>query len=157
VQPQRTLRLSPEHDMIPGTWRVPFFDVQFGALEQEAVLRPLRAGWLTMGDEVVQLEEELKQAAGARHAIAVTNCTAALHLASVALSIGPGDEVLCPTLTFCATANAPRSTGATVKFCESVGPHDLTIDPESIKEQLSPHTRAIFVVHYAGFSCQMNR
>lgn len=157
MQSQETCDFSPGHHMTPGNWRVPFFDVQFGALEQEAILRPLRAGWLTMGDEVVQLEEELKRAAGAKHAIAVTNCTAALHLASVALGIGPGDEVLCPTMTFCATANAPRSTGATVKFCESVGSNDLTVDPESIKEQLSPRTRAIFVVHYAGFSCQMNR
>ena len=76
-----------------------------------------------MGEEVIQLEAELRQASGAKHAIAVTNCTAALHLASVALGIGPGDEVLCPTMTFCATANAPRSTGANIQFCESVWPH----------------------------------
>jgi dTDP-4-amino-4,6-dideoxygalactose transaminase len=143
--------------MMPGSWRVPFFDTTFGAEEEEAVLRPLRAGWLTMGEEVVQLESELKQASGAKHAIAVTNCTAALHLASAALGIGPGDEVLCPTMTFCATANAPRSTGASVRFCESVGPDDLTIDPESIIERMSPRTRALFVVHYAGFSCQIEK
>ena len=143
--------------MTPGTWRVPFFDTKFGADEEEAILRPLRAGWLTMGEEVIQLESELKQASGAKHAIAVTNCTAALHLASVALGIGPGDEVLCPTMTFCATANAPRSTGASVQFCESIGPDDLTIDPDSIQERLSPRTRAIFVVHYAGFPCQIEK
>ena len=143
--------------MTPGSWRVPFFDTKFGADEEEAILRPLRAGWLTMGHEVIQLESELQLATGAKHAIAVTNCTAALHLASVALGIGPGDEVLCPTMTFCATANAPRSTGASVRFCESVGPADLTIDPDSILEQLSPRTRALFVVHYAGFPCQIER
>jgi dTDP-4-amino-4,6-dideoxygalactose transaminase len=141
--------------MIPGNWRVPFFDTKFGAEEEAAVLRPLRAGWLTMGEEVIQLEHELKLASGAKHAVAVTNCTAALHLASVALGIGPGDEVLCPTLTFCATANAPRSTGASVQFCESLSSDDLTIDPDSVKRRLSPRTRAIFVVHYAGFSCQI--
>ena len=141
--------------MTPGSWRIPFFDTKFGADEEEAILRPLRAGWLTMGEEVIQLESELKQASGAKHAIAVTNCTAALHLASVALGISSGDEILCPTMTFCATANAPRSTGASVQFCESVGPNDLTIDPDSIQERISPRTRAIFVVHYAGFPCQI--
>jgi dTDP-4-amino-4,6-dideoxygalactose transaminase len=136
---------------------VPFFDTRFGPQEEDAVLRPLRSGWLTMGEEVLHLEAELKQASGARHAIAVTNCTAALHLAAAALDVGAGDEVLCPTLTFCATANAPRSTGATVIFCESAGPDDLTVDPDSIKERLSPRTKAIIVVHYAGFSCKMDR
>jgi dTDP-4-amino-4,6-dideoxygalactose transaminase len=143
--------------MTPGSWRVPFFDTKFGADEEEAILRPLRAGWLTMGEEVIQLESELQQATGANHAIAVTNCTAALHLAAAALGLGPGDEVLCPTMTFCATANAPRSTGASVQFCESVSPTDLTIDPDSIQERLSPRTRAIFVVHYAGFPCQIEK
>src|SRR5437660_1511467 len=74
-------------------WRVPFFNTKFGDDEAEAVLRPLKAGWLTMGEEVLQLESELQEASGARHAIAVTNCTAALHLAAVALGVGPGDEV----------------------------------------------------------------
>ncbi len=143
--------------MMPGTWRIPFFDTRFDAEEEAAILRPLRAGWLTMGEEVIQLEEELKQASGAKHAIAVTNCTAALHLASVALGIGPGDEVLCPTLTFCATANAPRSAGASVQFCESISPDDLTIDPVSIRQRLSSRTKAIFVVHYAGFPCQIDK
>ena len=148
--------LLDEQQLMPtGSWRVPFFDTTFGPEEEAAVLRPLRAGWLTMGEEVVQLENELKEASGAKHAIAVTNCTAALHLASVAFGIGPGHEVLCPTMTFCATANAPRSTGADVRFCESIGPNDLTIDPQSIEDRLTPRTRAIFVVHYAGFPCEI--
>lgn len=138
-------------------WRVPFFDTKFGDEEAAAVLRPLRSGWLTMGEEVLQLEAELRQASGAKHAIAVTNCTAALHLASVAMGVGAGDEVLCPTLTFCATANAPRSTGAFVRFCESTSADDLNVDPESIEKNITPRTRAIFVVHYAGFACQIER
>src|SRR5437879_4050929 len=97
------------------TWRVPLFDARFDADDEAAVLRPLRAGWLTMGDEVVRLEGELCAATGAKHAIAVSSCTAALHLACVALGIGAGDEVLSPTLTFVASANAPGSTGATVR------------------------------------------
>jgi dTDP-4-amino-4,6-dideoxygalactose transaminase len=92
---------------------------------------------------------------GERHAVAVSSCTAALHLACAALGIGPGDEVLCPTLTFVATANAPRSLGADVRLCESIGEDDLTLDPASVRSQLTPRTRAIIAVHYAGFACRM--
>jgi len=137
-------------------WKIPLFDVKFGPEEEAAVLRPLRAGWLTMGQEVQQLEQELCAASGARHAIAVTNCTAALQMACAALGIGAGDEVLCPTITFAATANAPVTLGADVRFCESIGPDDLTVDPESLKSSLGPRTRAVIIVHYGGFACRMD-
>jgi len=92
-----------------ATWRIPLFDTRFGLKEERAVLRPLRAGWLTMGDEVARLEQELCGATGAKHAIAVSSGTAALHLACVAVGLGRGDEVLYPSLTFVACANAPRA------------------------------------------------
>ena len=136
-------------------WKIPLFDVDFGPEEDEAVRRPLRAGWLTMGREVQELESELCAASGARHAIAVSNCTAALQMACTALGIGNGDEVLCPTLTFVATANAPVTLGAKVRFCESIGADDLTIDPDSIRASIGPQTKAVMAVHYAGFSCNM--
>lgn len=138
-----------------AVWRIPLFDARFGPEEEEALLRPLRSGWLTMGDEVLSLEEELRAATGAAHAIAVSNCTAALQMACAALGVGPGDEVICPTLTFIATANAPRTLGARIRFCESVGADDLTIDPASVAAALGPRTKAIIVVHYAGFACRM--
>jgi dTDP-4-amino-4,6-dideoxygalactose transaminase len=136
-------------------WRIPLFDTKFDEEEKAAVVRPLTAGWLTMGEEVLRLEEEMCEVTGAAHAIAVSNATSALQLATAALGIGPGDEVLCPTLTFVATANAPRSAGATVRLCESVGPDDLNIDPASIAAQITDATKGIFVVHYAGFACDM--
>ncbi len=138
-----------------STWRIPLFDARFGPEEEQAVLRPLRAGWLTMGEEVLHLEEELAALTGARYALAVSNCTAALHLACAALGVGPGDEVLCPTLTFVASANAPRALGANVRLCESIGPDDLGVDPASVAAQLGPKTKAIVAVHYAGFACRM--
>jgi dTDP-4-amino-4,6-dideoxygalactose transaminase len=139
-----------------SAWKIPLFDTRFGPDDEAAVLRPLRAGWLTMGEEVVKLEEELRDATGARHAIAVSNCTAALQLASAALGIGPGDEVIAPSLTFVATANAPRSLGADVKLAGAISADDLTVDPDSIEAQITPRTKAIFVVHYAGFPCRMD-
>lgn len=139
-----------------SVWRIPLFDTRFGPDEEAAVLRPLRAGWLTMGEEVVKLEQELREITGARHAIAVSNCTAALQLASAALGLGPGDEVIVPSLTFVATANAPRSLGAEVRLADVTGSHDLCIDPDSIEALITPRTRAIFVVHYAGFPCRMD-
>lgn len=137
-------------------WRIPLFDTRFGDEEREAVLRPLDAGWLTMGEEVLQLEDELRAATGAEHAIAVTNGTAALQLACAGLGIGPGTEVLCPTLTFVATANAASSLGARVRLCDSVSETDLTVDPESIAENITDRTGAIIVVHFAGFACRMD-
>lgn len=138
-----------------STWRIPLFDTTFGEEEEEAVLRPLRAGWLTMGEEVLELERELCSVTGAGHAVAVSSATTALQLACTALGLGPGDEALVPTLTFVATANAPRSTGARVVLCESTGPHDLNVDPDSIAAKITERTKAILVVHYAGFACRM--
>ncbi|MGQ0849020.1 MAG: DegT/DnrJ/EryC1/StrS family aminotransferase [Actinomycetota bacterium] len=137
-------------------WRIPLFDTTFGEEELAAVQRPLKAGWLTMGQEVLDLEDELRAATGARHAIAVSNATMALQLASVALGLGPGDEVLCPTLTFVASASAPRAVGATIRFCESVGPDDLNVDPDSIEAQITDRTRAIVAVHYGGFAADLD-
>ena len=133
--------------------RIPFFDASFDADEFEAVARPLKRGWLSMGEEVQALEEELCRATGAAHAVAVANGTAALHLASAGLGLGPGDEVVCPTLTFVASANAPRSLGADIRLVDSVGENDLNIDPAAIEAAITGRTRAIVIVHYAGFAC----
>jgi dTDP-4-amino-4,6-dideoxygalactose transaminase len=138
-------------------WKIPLFDTRFEAEELEAVQRPLKARWLTMGEEVLKLEDELREASGAAHAIAVSNGTAALQIACAALDIGPGDEVVCPTLTFVATANAPRSLGAKVRLCDALDENDLTIDPQAIEAAITDKTKAILVVHFAGFACDMER
>lgn len=132
-------------------WKVPLFDVEFGPAEFEAVQAPLRDGWLTMGPKTEELEDRLCELTGARHAVAVNSCTAALHLSLLACGIGPGDEVLCPTLTFVATANAIRYVGATPVFCESVGEGNLNIDPIDVQGKISARTRGIIGVHFAGY------
>ncbi len=137
-------------------WRVPLFAPDFGAAELEAVQRPVRDGWLTMGPRVAELEESWRRYTGARHAFAVSNATTGLHLALLAAGVGAGDEVLVPTLTFVATANAVRYVGAQPVFVESKGAHDLNIDPADCEAKITPRTRAIIVVHYAGFPCDMD-
>jgi len=134
-------------------WNIPLFETDFGPDELAAVQRPIKAGWLTMGEETLALEEELRQRLGVKHCFATTNCTAALHMAGAALGLGPGDEVLCPSLTFVASANAICYTGATPVFCECLDEHDLNLDVEDARRRITGRTRAILAVHYAGFPC----
>jgi dTDP-4-amino-4,6-dideoxygalactose transaminase len=136
-------------------WRVPLFDARFGDTEEAAVLNVVRSGWLTMGEQVQRLESRFSEEFGGAHALAVTNGTAALHLAYTALGIGPGDEVIVPSMTFVATANAVRYCGAKPVFAEISGLNDPCIDPADVERRITPRTRAIGVVHYTGFPCDM--
>ena len=136
-------------------WRVPLADLDYGEAEQAAVMDVLRSRWLTMGAVTRELEQRFAALVGVRHAVAVSSATAALHLACLALDIGPGDEVIVPSLSFVATANAVRYTGAQVRFADVIGPHDLTVSPASIRAQITPRSKAIIVMHYAGFPCRM--
>ncbi|HEX7541409.1 MAG TPA: DegT/DnrJ/EryC1/StrS family aminotransferase [Anaerolineales bacterium] len=136
-------------------WRVPLADVNFGVEEEQAVQQVVRSGWLSMGEVTQGFEQEFAAFIGAKHTLAVTNATAALHLACLATGIGPGDEVIVPSLTFVATANAVRYTGATPVFADIESLDWLNISPSSIETRITARTRAILVVHYAGFACDM--
>ena len=136
-------------------WRVPLSDIDFGREEEDAVQKIIESRWLTMGGVTQEFEREFAAYVGARHAIAVTNATAALHLACVASGLGPGDEAILPSLTFVATANAIRYTGATPVFADIEGENDLNISVQEIEECITPRTRAIIVVHYGGYACDM--
>lgn len=136
-------------------WKVPLSDIEIGPEELSAVEAVLRSKWLTMGEVSRQFEEAFATYLGVKHAIAVTNATAALHLAHMALGIGQGDEVIVPSLTFVATANAILYNDARPIFAEIQGTHDLNISPEDIVRRITPRTRAITVVHYAGYVCEM--
>jgi dTDP-4-amino-4,6-dideoxygalactose transaminase len=136
-------------------WRVPLADLDYGQEEEQAVVRVLRSKWLTMGAITQEFEAAFAQAIGVKHAIAVSNATEALHLACLALGIGPGDEVITPSLSFVATSNAVLYTGAEVRFADIASLTDLTIDPAEIDRQITPRTKAIMVMHYGGYPCQM--
>ena len=136
-------------------WRVPLSDIDFGEEEEQAVLEVVRSRWLSMGAVTQKFEQEFAAFTGAKHALAVANGTAALHLACLAAGLGPGDEVIVPSLTFVATANAVRYTGAEPVFADIESLNRLTMAPSAIEACLTPRTRAILVMHYAGFACDM--
>ena len=136
-------------------WRVPLADVKLGIEEENAVLEVLRSGWLTMGAVTQAFEQEFAAFMGTKHAFAVNNATAALHLACLAVGLGGGDEVIVPSLTFVATANAVRYTGAKVVFADIESEDWLCVCPQAIEEKITERTKAIMVMHYAGFSCNM--
>jgi dTDP-4-amino-4,6-dideoxygalactose transaminase len=136
-------------------WQVPLADLDYNEEEEKAVLDVLRRRWLTMGAVTQEFETEFAGKTGAKHALAVSNATVALHLACLSLGIGPGDEVIVPSLTFVATSNAVLYTGAEVRFADVLGPDDLTISPEEIERQITPRTKAVIVVHYGGYPCHM--
>jgi dTDP-4-amino-4,6-dideoxygalactose transaminase len=137
-------------------WRVPLADLEYGQEEEAAVLNVLRSKWLTMGGITQEFEAQFSRYLGVKHAIAVSNATEALHLACLALGIGPGDEVITPSLSFVATSNVVLYTGADVRFADVIGMDDLTIDPEDIRRRITSKTKAIIVMHYAGYPCKMN-
>ncbi|AVM75587.1 DegT/DnrJ/EryC1/StrS family aminotransferase [Magnetospirillum gryphiswaldense] len=140
-------------------WKVPFADLRLGDEEKAAVLAVLESNWLTMGPKTAEFEAAFAAALACPDlgAVAVSNCTAGLHLALAALGIGPGDEVIVPSLTFVATANAARYVGAIPVFADIVSPDDWNIDPDDIARKITPRTRAIIPVHYAGYPCRMDR
>jgi len=134
---------------------VPLADLDFGPEEELAVQSVVRGRWLSMGPETQSFEAEFADFMGTPHAIAVTNGTAALHLACLAAGLKPGDEVILPSLTFVATANAVRYTGAVPVFADIESSQQLTISPSAVRECLTERTRAIMVMHYAGYACDM--
>lgn len=136
-------------------WKVPLADLDLGPEEIEAVVRVLESKWLTMGEVTQEFERRFANYLGVKHAFAVSSGTTALHLACGALELNRGDEVILPSLTFVATANAVLYTNATPVFADITSLGDLNISPEDIERKITPQTKAIIVVHYGGFPCDM--
>ncbi|CAB1065091.1 Aminotransferase, DegT/DnrJ/EryC1/StrS family [Olavius sp. associated proteobacterium Delta 1] len=135
---------------------IPLFDLNYGVEEEKAVLETLRSKWISIGPKNQELEEKFSSLLGVRYAVALSNCTAALHLALKILDIGDNDEVIVPSLTFVATVNAVRYVNAIPVFADIRSSQDLTIAPKLIEQAISDRTKAIIVMHYAGFPCAMD-
>jgi dTDP-4-amino-4,6-dideoxygalactose transaminase len=125
---------------------IPLFDLRLTEDDVQAVIGALRTG----EPRVEAFEGAFAQHLGARHAIAVSSCTAALHLAYLAAGVGPGDEVIVPSLTFVATAAAAVYCGARPVFAD-IAPDDLSLDPEDVARRITPRTKAVCAVHFAGY------
>src|SRR5687768_11014169 len=126
-----------------------------GEEELAAVAETMRSGWLTTGPKAAELEQRAADYFGAEHVLALSSATAAMHLALVALGIGPGDEVITTPITWPATANVIVHAGATPVFVD-VRPGDLNIDPDAVAAAVTDRTKAILPVHLAGQPADMD-
>jgi dTDP-4-amino-4,6-dideoxygalactose transaminase len=127
-----------------------------GPEEEQAAGAAIRSGWVTQGPKVAEFEQAVASYCGAQHAVATSNCTTALHLALTVAGVGPGDEVICPSMSFIATCNAIRYTGATPVFAE-VDARTYNLDPDATEAAITPRTKAILVVHQIGLPADLDR
>ena len=141
--------MSPPTAAATAARPVPFAPPDLGTAEIAEVVATLESGWLSTGPRVRAFEAAFAAYTGAPFAIAVNSCTAALHLSLLATGVGPGDEVITTPLTFCATANVIVHTGATPVFAD-VDPVTMNLDPAAVAAAITPRTKAIIPVHFAG-------
>jgi dTDP-4-amino-4,6-dideoxygalactose transaminase len=134
---------------------LPFARPQLGVEEEQAVVEVLRSGWVGTGPRTERFEDEFAAYVGTKEAVAVSSCTAGLYLTLHAFGLGAGDEVITSPMTFPATVNAILQAGAAPVFVD-VLPGQLTIDPNLLQQAMTPRTRAILVVHLAGWPCEMD-
>jgi dTDP-4-amino-4,6-dideoxygalactose transaminase len=146
---------SPSPVVDEGAWKVPLADVRVTDELVAATQRTVTSGWWSMGPRVAELEESFAAYVDAPHALAVANGTAALHVALLAVGCGPGDEVVLPSINFVAAANTIVHTGAKPVFCDIRGDGDLNLDPADLEAVVGPATKAIALVHFAGFACDL--
>jgi len=139
------------------SYQIPLFDLNFDEAEKKAVIDVLNSKWISTGPKCLEFEQKFADMLNVKYALAVSNCTAALHLSALSLGIGLGDEVIVPSLTFVATINSIMYTGAKPIFCDITSKDDFSIDADKIEALITEKTKAITVMHYGGFSCDMNR
>jgi len=138
-------------------YKIPLFDLNFGEKEVQIVVKTIKSNWISTGPRCEEFENIFASMLQVKYAITLANCTSALHLACIVLNVGEGDEVICPSLTFAASVNCIRYVGAIPVFCDITGLNDLNINPEHIEQLITPKTKAIMVVHMAGFPAEMDR
>ncbi len=136
---------------------IPLFDLNYGKEEIEAAKSTIESGWLSMGPKTEEMERTICSMLDVKHAIGVTNCTSALHLACILCGFHEGDEVLVPSNTFVASVNCVRYCGATPVFCDVCSINNLNIDPKDIENKITEKTKGIVVVHMGGFPADMDR
>lgn len=137
-------------------YKIPLFDLNFDGKEAKAALATIESGWISIGAKCAEFESNFAQLLKVNHAVSLSNCTDALHLAHRILGINEGDEVICPSLTFVASVNSIKYVGAIPVFCDVEGYDNFNISSSKIEPLITPKTRAILVVHMAGFPADMD-
>ena len=138
------------------SYEIPLFNLNFDEKEAQAAYDTIRSGWISTGAKCAELEEKFAGMLDAKYAISMSNCTDALHICCILCGFGPGDEVICPSLTFAASANCIRYVGATPVFADVVDSDHINIDPADIERKITPKTKGIVVVHMAGYPAKMD-
>lgn len=137
-------------------YKIPLFNLNFDEREAQAAYDTIKSGWISTGPKNAELEQMFIDMWGVRYAVSMSNCTDSLHTCCMVCGFGPGDEVICPSLTFAASCNCIRYVGATPVFADIVGPDHINIDPEDLERKITPRTKGIVVVHMAGFPARMD-
>jgi dTDP-4-amino-4,6-dideoxygalactose transaminase len=137
-------------------WRVPLSTVEYGDEEIDAIKQVFGRRWLAMGAETEAFEQEFADFVGVKHAVAICNGTAALHLAFLVLDLGPGDQIIQPAMNFVAAANTTVHVGGEPSFADIISLDEPTIDPAQVEQLIGPRTKAVLVMHYGGYPCRMN-
>jgi dTDP-4-amino-4,6-dideoxygalactose transaminase len=139
-------------------WRVQLHKINYDDREYQAVKEVLDSGWLSISEKTLAFESKFSEFLGHdTKCLALSNCTAALHMALLALDIKEGDEIITPSLTFIADQNVTQMTGAKNVLADISSMEDWSVDPDDISAKITPKTKAVMIVHYAGFACDMER
>lgn len=137
-------------------YKIPLFNLNFDDREGKAAFETIKSGWISTGPKNTELEQLFTELWNVKYAVSMSNCTSALHTACLVCGFAPGDEVICPSLTFAASCNCIRYVGATPVFADIVGPNHINIDPQDIERKITSRTKGIIVVHMAGFPAKMD-
>ena len=123
--------------------------------EAKAAYDTILTGWITQGPRVAEFEQKFAEYTGAKYAVAVSNCTTALHLSMIVAGVGQGDEVICPSMSYIATANSIKYVGAIPVFAE-IDPANYNLDVHDVAKKITPRTRAILLVHQIGMPADID-
>ena len=137
-------------------YKIPLFNLNFDECEAQAAYDTIKSGWISTGPKNSELEQMFMDMWKVKYAVSMSNCTSALHVCCMVCGFGPGDEVICPSLTFAASCNCIRYVGATPVFADIVSLDHINIDPADIERKITPKTKGIIVVHMAGFPAKMD-
>ena len=134
---------------------IPITKPALGEDEARAPYESIKSGWVTQGPKVAEFERAVASYVGARHGIATTSCTTGLHLALASIGVGRGDEVIVPSFTFIASANAVLYTGADVIFCD-IDARTFNVDPSDVEKRITKRTKAILPIDQIGLACDIS-